>query len=89
MIATATLKAINGLSETQRHRALQLQAQIETMSAELEALLHLAGGHSETVALHDRNMGETQAADLRARLKTFADDWNRPEAEIYDQTPAR
>jgi hypothetical protein len=89
MIATATLKAMNGLSETQRRRALQLQAQIETMSAELEALLLMAGGGSDAVELHDRNIGEHQAADLRARLKTFADDWNRPEADIYDQTPAR
>ncbi len=32
---------------------------------------------------------ETQAAELRARLKTFASDWERPEADIYDQDPPR
>jgi uncharacterized protein (DUF3084 family) len=41
------------------------------------------------VALHDRGIDKTQAADLRSRLKTFAEDWERPEASIYDETPAR
>ena len=30
-----------------------------------------------------------QARDLRARLRTFAEDWDRPEAAIYDEDPAR
>lgn len=42
-----------------------------------------------TVDLPARGIGETQADDLRARLKTFAEDWNRPEATIYDEDPAR
>jgi hypothetical protein len=41
------------------------------------------------VNLRDRGIGETQAADLRARLKTFAEDWERPEASVYDKEPAR
>jgi hypothetical protein len=41
------------------------------------------------VALHDRGIDETQAADLRSRLKTFAEDWERPEAAIYDEDPVR
>jgi hypothetical protein len=41
------------------------------------------------VALHDRGIDEVQAADLRSRLKTFAEDWERPEAAIYDENPAR
>jgi hypothetical protein len=41
------------------------------------------------IALHDRGIGEVQAADLRSRLKTFAEDWERPEAAIYDENPAR
>jgi len=35
------------------------------------------------VALHDRGIDEVKAADLRSRLKTFAEDWERPEASIY------
>jgi hypothetical protein len=42
-----------------------------------------------SVNLRDREISEAQAADLRARLKTFAEDWDRPEASIYDENPAR
>jgi hypothetical protein len=41
------------------------------------------------VDLPARGIDEVQAADLRARLKTFAEDWERPEADIYDQDSAR
>lgn len=44
---------------------------------------------SDSVDLHTRGIGEAQAADLRGRLKTFAEDWERPEADIYDKDPAR
>ena len=36
-----------------------------------------------------RGIDKSQAADLRARLKTFAEDWDRPEADIYDENPPR
>jgi hypothetical protein len=41
------------------------------------------------IDLSARGIDETQAADLRARLKTFAEDWDRPEADIYDENPPR
>ena len=44
---------------------------------------------SSGVELSARGIDETQAAGLRARLKTFTSDWERPEADIYDQDPAR
>lgn len=37
-----------------------------------------------TVDLRARGISEAQAADLRARLATFAEDWESPEMEIYD-----
>jgi hypothetical protein len=36
------------------------------------------------VDLAERGIDEHQAADLRQRLKTFGEDWNRPEMDIYD-----
>jgi len=51
----------------------------------LKSLLPQSNG----VDLGARGINEIQAADLRARLKTFVDDWNRPEADIYDEDPAR
>ena len=41
------------------------------------------------VDLRARGIDEAQAAELRARLKAFAEDWERPEADIYDKDPAR
>jgi hypothetical protein len=42
-----------------------------------------------TVDLRSRGIGEAQADDLRARLKAFGEDWDRPEAAVYDEDPAR
>jgi hypothetical protein len=36
------------------------------------------------VDLRDRGIDEAQAADLRARFQTFAEDWDRPEMDVYD-----
>ncbi|HXR47634.1 MAG TPA: hypothetical protein VN784_09360 [Candidatus Limnocylindrales bacterium] len=44
---------------------------------------------NSVIALHDRGIDEAQAADLRSRLKTFAEDWERPEATIYEEDLAR
>ena len=37
-----------------------------------------------SVDLNSRGINEQQAADLRQRLKPFADDWDRPEMDVYD-----
>ena len=34
--------------------------------------------------LRELGIDESQAADLRARLRAFAEDWERPEMDIYD-----
>ena len=46
----------------------------------------LESGH---VDLGARGIDQAQADDLRARLKTFTEDWNRPEAAIYDEDSPR
>ena len=40
------------------------------------------------IDLRARGINEAQAADLRARLATFAEDWNSPEMDIYDNYDA-
>lgn len=37
------------------------------------------------VDLADRGIDVAQARDLRARLGAFAEDWNRPEMDVYDE----
>ena len=46
-------------------------------------------GSPPTVDLRDRGMDEPQAADLRRRLATFTEDWDRPEMTAYDELPPR
>lgn len=36
------------------------------------------------IDLQTRSIDEAQAADLRARLLPFAEDWNQPEMDLYD-----
>ena len=36
------------------------------------------------VSLAERGIDESQAADLRRRLTTFAEDWDRPDMDVYD-----
>ena len=36
------------------------------------------------IELAERGIDEAQAANLRARLATFAEDWELPEMEAYD-----
>jgi hypothetical protein len=38
--------------------------------------------------LCERGIEPAQASDLRARLKTFAEDWDRPEMSVYDDEAA-
>lgn len=42
----------------------------------------LKRGKGESLA--DRGIDERQAGDLRARLRTFTEDWERPEMDVYD-----
>jgi hypothetical protein len=41
------------------------------------------------VDLRAGGIGEDEATEVRGRLSTFAEDWNRPEMAIYDEEPAR
>lgn len=37
------------------------------------------------VDLNARGIDSNQAADLRGRLSRFAEDWDRPEMDVYDE----
>ncbi len=39
---------------------------------------------SDAIDLRERGIDEAQAADLRARFSTFAEDWESPEMSVYD-----
>jgi len=44
---------------------------------------------SSPIDLRDRGIGASEAADLRSRLSAFAEDWDRPEMDAYDELPPR
>jgi hypothetical protein len=41
-----------------------------------------------SIDLRARGINEAHAAELRARLATFAEDWDSPEMAIYDDYDA-
>jgi hypothetical protein len=40
------------------------------------------------IDLRARGIDEAQAAELRAQLRTFAEEWNSPEMDLYDNYDA-
>jgi hypothetical protein len=42
----------------------------------------------QSIDLQARGIDEAEAAELRARLATFAEDWDSPEMAIYDDYDA-
>lgn len=41
------------------------------------------------VQLGEREIDECQAGDLRNRLATFAQHWDAPDMNVYDELPSR
>ncbi len=102
MSASEIIKELPKLSEAERRAVLNKLRELavrdedvrlceqtaDEQAAELDRLEEAAADYS-TIDLRSRDISEVQAGDLRARLKTFAEDWDRPEAAIYDEDPAR
>ncbi len=38
----------------------------------------------DNIDLRERGIDESLAAEMRARLATFAEDWDAPEMDLYD-----
>lgn len=57
---------------------------LETPTSVEEARVIVTFLEAGRVDLRQRGLDEAQAEDLRGRLHTFAEDWNRPEMDAYD-----
>jgi hypothetical protein len=100
--ASEIIKELPKLSEAERRAVLDklrelavpdedvrlCQQAASEQAAELDRLEEAAADY-HVVDLRSRGVSEAQAGDLHARLRTFAEDWERPEASIYDEDPAR
>ena len=40
--------------------------------------------NTRLIDLQELGIGKEEAAEMRAKLSSIADDWNRPEMDIYD-----
>jgi hypothetical protein len=78
--ASEIIKELPKLSEAERRAVLE---KLQELTGREKITSHRA------VDLRSRGISEEQASDLRARLRTFAEDWERPEAAIYDEDAAR
>ncbi len=102
MSASEIIKELPNLSEAERRAVLKKLRELSVhdedvrqcdqaaneQAAQLDRLEEAAANY-EAVDLRSHGISEAQASDLRARLRTFAEDWDRPEAAIYDEDPAR
>ena len=102
MSASEIIKELPKLSEAERRTVLNKLRELavrdedvrlgeqaaDEQAADIDRLEEAAGDY-RAVDLRSRGISEVQARDLRARLKTFAEDWERPEAAIYDEDAAR
>jgi hypothetical protein len=100
--ASEIIKELPKLSEAERQTVLNKLRELavrdedvrlgeqaaDEQAADIDRLEEAAGDY-RAVDLRSRGISEVQARDLRARLKTFAEDWERPEAAIYDEDAAR
>ena len=57
---------------------------LETPPSDMEGKVIVTFLNAGSVDLAERGITQSQAADLRHRLKPFADDWERPEMDVYD-----
>jgi hypothetical protein len=85
MSAKEIINELPKLTDTERRKVLESLLALTRQQSQLKE----SATEYRAVDLRALGIGETQAADLRARLKTFAEDWNRREAAIYDEDPAR
>ncbi len=69
-----------------RHGKVELIEQPSMMRDETRVVVTFLD--SGLINLRTRGIDEKQAAELRARLATFADDWGSPEMSIYDNYDA-
>ena len=72
------LKSVEGIYRDGRVELLETPEGID------EARVIITFLPAGNVDLRERGIDESQAADLRARLRTFAEDWESPEMEAYD-----
>lgn len=71
-------KSIEGIYRNGKIELLETPTDVD------EARVIVTFVSENSIDLADRGLDETAAANLLARLHTFAEDWDRPEMRAYD-----
>jgi hypothetical protein len=74
------LKSVEGIFKDGKVELLEPPPQTE----ESRVLVTFLPSRKE-VDLQSRGIDEAQAGALRNRLRAFAEDWDRPEMDVYDE----
>jgi hypothetical protein len=74
------LKSVEGIFRNGRVELLEAPPQAE----ESRVLVTFLPAR-QPAGLAERGIGGAQAADLRGRLGVFAEDWDRPEMDVYEE----
>ena len=77
------LKSIEGIY---RNGAVELSEMPENIDEGIPVIVTFLD--TGKIDLQARGIDKQQAADLRARLKAFAQEWESPEMDIYDNYDA-
>ncbi len=77
------LKSIQGVY---RHGEIELSEVPDDVPDETHVIVTFLAPRS--IDLRERGIDEAHAAELRARLAAFVEDWDSPEMDIYDDYDA-
>jgi hypothetical protein len=73
------LKSVTGIYRAGKVELVEVPVNIADETSVIVTFLE-----SGAIDLQERGIDEAQAADLRARLQAFAEDWDSPEMAAYD-----
>ena len=73
------LKSVTGIYRAGKVELVEVPINVADETSVIVTFLE-----SGAIDLQDRGIDEEQAADLRARLQAFAEDWDSPEMTAYD-----
>ena len=90
-----TITTVEGIPQIHFHReAFSLESAIGSALIDIQKVgfdaihVHIKPkvvlGTVGNIDLRERGINEAQAAEMRARLASFAEDWESPEMDVYD-----
>jgi hypothetical protein len=77
------LKSVEGMYRDSKIELTEFPGEVRDETRVIVTFLE-----TSSIDLRERGLDEVQAAELRAQLGTFAEEWNSPEMDLYDNYDA-